>query len=120
MGVAPHLLDRIRGEFREMPGLKISITQACRLWNLNEEVCRDALDALIAEGFLLRTPSGGFIALPSALRMEKAALLQDCRTWRCPNCQHLNSVPAIDASRVSVTFRCTACTRIVSGRPASA
>jgi hypothetical protein len=46
--------------------------QACRLWNLRELQCRDALDALIAEGFLLQTPSGAFIAVPFATRVVKA------------------------------------------------
>ncbi len=33
MEAIPDLLERIRGEFLEMPGLKLSIEQACRLWN---------------------------------------------------------------------------------------
>ena len=28
-------LHRIRGEFREMPGLKLTIAQAARLWQLD-------------------------------------------------------------------------------------
>ena len=58
MAVTPDLLERIRGEFREMPGMKLTIDQACRLWNLNDVQCRDPVDALIAERFLIRTPSG--------------------------------------------------------------
>jgi hypothetical protein len=49
------LLDRIRGEFLEMPDLKLTTAQGCRLWNLAEALCRDALDLLRAEGFLVRT-----------------------------------------------------------------
>jgi hypothetical protein len=30
------LTDRIRSEFRELPGLKITFQQACRLWHSNE------------------------------------------------------------------------------------
>jgi hypothetical protein len=33
MDVSPELLDRIRAEFLERPGLKITTAQACRLWN---------------------------------------------------------------------------------------
>jgi hypothetical protein len=32
------LTDRIRSEFRELPGLKITFQQACRLWHSNEAV----------------------------------------------------------------------------------
>ena len=67
------LIGRIRGEFIEMPGLKLNFQQACRLWNLSASACREALDALRAEGFLYQTPSGAFIAFPSATRMLKAA-----------------------------------------------
>jgi hypothetical protein len=122
MSVSPELLDRIRGEFLEMPDLKISTPQACRLWNLNESHCREALDLLIAEGFLLRTPSGAFIALPSATRMATAALPEPM-SWRCPFCQHLNSIAAAESSRLqrpATTFRCTACARVVRPQAASA
>lgn len=115
MGVTPGLLERIRGEFREMPGMKLTIDQACRLWNLKDEQCREAVDALIAESFLLRTPSGAFIAMPSAARAVKIAPV-DVRAIRCSHCQHLNSSPA-DSShrRIPVhTFRCGACGRIVN------
>ena len=107
------LLDRIRGEFREMPDLKITIAQACRLWNLAEALCRYALDLLRAEGFLVRTPSGAYIALPSATRMANASGPDHLMSSRCPHCQHLNSIPGAQSSRspVPMTFRCVACSR---------
>jgi hypothetical protein len=40
------------------PGLKLTTDQAFRLWNLKEAQCINALEALIAEGFLMRTPAG--------------------------------------------------------------
>jgi len=123
MSVSPALLDRIRGEFLEMPGLKITIAQACRLWNLNAPRCREALDVLVGEGFLVRTPSGAFIALPSAARPVKVAITERHLSWRCPHCQHLNSIAAAESSRLqrpSTTFRCSACARVVRPRAASA
>ena len=39
------LLSRIRGEFREMPGLRLSLEQAMRLWSLDRATCVDVLDA---------------------------------------------------------------------------
>jgi hypothetical protein len=122
MSVSPALLDRIRGEFLEMPGLKITIAQACRLWNLNAPRCREALDVLVGEGFLVRTPSGAFIALPSAARPVKVAITERHLSWRCPHCQHLNSIAA-ESSRLQrplTTFRCSACARVVRPQAASA
>lgn len=114
MDVAPSLADRIRGEFREMPGLKLTPGQACRLWNLNERLCGQVLDQLVAEGFLFRTPSGAFIAAPAADRMAlKAALPHPMRALRCPSCRHLNSLPAEILVRPAATIRCAACARVV-------
>ena len=64
-GIAPsdeslYLLPRIRGEFREMPGLHLTLGQAARLFDLGEDACRVAFGALTDEGFLARTPAGTF------------------------------------------------------------
>jgi hypothetical protein len=45
-------LQRIRGEYTEMPGLTLTIAQASRLWRLEGDVCQDLLDRLVADGFL--------------------------------------------------------------------
>jgi DNA-binding GntR family transcriptional regulator len=69
------LATRIRGEFAEMPGLKLTMAQACRLWHTDEGAVSEALDALVAEGFVTRTASGAFMALPRPrARSVKAAL----------------------------------------------
>lgn len=47
-----HLINRIRAEFVEMPGLELSLPQAARLWNLGVEDCRQILDVLEGAGFL--------------------------------------------------------------------
>ena len=104
------LIGRIRGEFIEMPGLKLSFQQACRLWNLSATACREALDALRAEGFLYQTPSGAFIAFPSATRMLKTE--SPSQRLRCPHCFHLNSVNAA-ANETVISFRCAACRKLV-------
>jgi hypothetical protein len=119
MGVTPGLLERIRGEFREMPGMKVTIDQACRLWNVNEAQCRNAVDALISEGFLLQTPSGAFIAVPLAAWTVKIAP-PDVRGIRSSHCQYLNSIPedSIQGRIPLQTFRCGACGRIVDAVPA--
>ena len=56
------LLTRIRGEFQEMPGLKLTIAQACRLWQLEVHTCEALLDALVEQRFLAQTVNGAFVA----------------------------------------------------------
>lgn len=68
------LIDRVRGEYREMPGLKLTVAQACRLSQLDRLTCEAMLEQLIHEEFLHQTPSGAYIALPVAARPIKAAL----------------------------------------------
>jgi hypothetical protein len=58
--VTPALLAQIRGEFREMPGLSLTLRQASRLWNLDPLTCDVALRVLVEEQFLARTRLGGF------------------------------------------------------------
>lgn len=60
------LLARIRGEFGEMPGLRLSLAQACRLWQLDATTCLALLDELVAEGYLHHTREGMYIAFPIA------------------------------------------------------
>lgn len=58
--VTPALLAQIRGEFREMPGLSLTLRQASRLWNLDPLTCDVALRMLVEELFLARTRLGAF------------------------------------------------------------
>ena len=52
------LCTRIIGEFLEMPGLNVTIPQACRLWSIGRPQCVRILDTLIASGFLRRSGDG--------------------------------------------------------------
>jgi len=45
-------LARIRGEFLEMPGLRLTPGQARRLWGLDAPACDAALATLVRTGFL--------------------------------------------------------------------
>lgn len=60
------LLSRVRGEYREMPGLRLTVQEACRLWQIDARVCEVVLQELVAGGFLKRTNDGAFIAMPIA------------------------------------------------------
>lgn len=57
------LLYRIRGEFLEMPGLRLTQEQAARLWNMDAAVCAAALMRLVADRFLTRTRHGAYVRL---------------------------------------------------------
>lgn len=50
------VVDRVRGEFVEMPGLELTLPQAVRLWTLGTDDCRFVIDALVDAGFLKWTP----------------------------------------------------------------
>jgi hypothetical protein len=52
--------DRVRGEFREMPGLALTLGQASRLWSLDEATCAEVLAQLVSTGFLCQRPDGAF------------------------------------------------------------
>ena len=49
------LCTRMIGEFLEMPGLSVTIPQACRLWSIDQPRCVRVLDALLGSGFLRRS-----------------------------------------------------------------
>ena len=55
------VVTRLRNEFIEMPGLRLTIPQAMRLWGLNHEECTEAVEKLIRDSFLKRTRKGDMI-----------------------------------------------------------
>jgi hypothetical protein len=55
------VVQRVRGEFLEMPGLRLTPQQARRLWRLDESACEKVLGALVADRFLARTRDGAFV-----------------------------------------------------------
>ena len=54
-------LNRVRGEFEEMPCMRVTTEQACALFGLQEPVSSWVLEHLAAEGFLVRTAQGEFV-----------------------------------------------------------
>jgi hypothetical protein len=67
------LIRRVRGEYLEMPGMSLTLPQACRLWQQDAHTCQAALELLVAERFLGRTRDGAFVLIGTA-RMLKAAI----------------------------------------------
>jgi hypothetical protein len=56
----PHntLLTRLRAEYLEMPGLRLTLEQAQRLCDVERALCKTVLDALVADKVLC-VKSGG-------------------------------------------------------------
>jgi hypothetical protein len=46
------LLRRVRDEYREMPGMRLTLDQAARLWDLERHACEQAFRSLVASHYL--------------------------------------------------------------------
>lgn len=55
------LVTRVRGEYREMPGMRLTVDQAMRLWMLDRETCSDVLSSLVAARFLELDRNGRYV-----------------------------------------------------------
>lgn len=54
-------VSRVRGEFEEMPGLRLTERQAQKLWALDAASCSTILRVLVDHRFLMKTSSGAFV-----------------------------------------------------------
>lgn len=54
------VLQRVRGEYLEMPGLRLTTAQAQRLWGLDRAACDAVLGALVGAKFLFCSRDGAF------------------------------------------------------------
>ena len=54
------LVKRVRGEYREMPGMRLTIDQAMRLWKLDRGTCATVLNSLVAAHFLDQDRAGRY------------------------------------------------------------
>ena len=52
------LVERIQGEFNEMPGMQLTEAQAARLWGVEPTACHSVVEWLVGTEFLRRTASG--------------------------------------------------------------
>ncbi len=55
------LVERVRGEFMEMPGLQLTMSQAARLWGLDTTACQHVVEVLVESSFLRWTPNGKIV-----------------------------------------------------------
>ena len=68
-------LDRLRAEFLEMPGLRLTSPQARRLWGLEAAACDALLGALVDANFLFKTRDGAFMRVEYAAPVKASLLL---------------------------------------------
>jgi hypothetical protein len=54
------LVERIRAEFLEQPGLRLTEAQASRLWQLDRGTCEKALGVLTSAAFLTCAADGRY------------------------------------------------------------
>lgn len=54
------LLARVRCEFLEMPGLRLTVAQAARLWDLDHHTACALLQALVDMRFLAQGRDGSY------------------------------------------------------------
>jgi hypothetical protein len=60
-GMLEDLLHRVRAEFLEMPGLRVTRAQARRLWALEPALCEAVLTTLVEANFLVESRNASFM-----------------------------------------------------------
>jgi hypothetical protein len=69
------VLQRIQGEYVEMPGLRLTEAQARRLWDLESDVCKALLGSLVDARFLVQTRDGAFVRCEGARAMATVSTM---------------------------------------------
>lgn len=65
MSTSPHqeVLERIRAEYLEMPGMRLKVQQVQRLCGVERSLCQVVLDSLIEAKFLCLRSDGSYARL---------------------------------------------------------
>ena len=61
------LLRKVRGEYRELPAMRLTIEQAMRLWNIDRQACARVFNSLVASHFLEIDVFGRFMTTKNEL-----------------------------------------------------
>jgi len=77
-------VERLRAEFLEMPGLRLTLNQIHRFCGLERSMCSAALDALVRERFLCANADGTYARLTdgNAERLRPAKVELDSSDLR--------------------------------------
>ena len=52
------IVRRVVSEYQQMPGLRLTLLQACRLFGLDQAACERVMSGLVSIGFLTRGSRG--------------------------------------------------------------
>jgi hypothetical protein len=74
------LLNRLRGEFMEMPGLRLTAEQVRRLCGIERAMCQVVLDLLLESKFLCVNPDGFYSRPPEGRPSRPHSAKADLRT----------------------------------------
>ena len=74
--MSQHTVERLRAEFVEMPGLRLTPEQARRLCGVELGQCAAALDTLVREKFLCAKPDGTYARLTDGEPQPRPRLLK--------------------------------------------
>jgi hypothetical protein len=55
------ILERLRAEYREMPGMRLKLEQVQRLCGIEQPLCKLALEALVEAKFLRLGSDGTYV-----------------------------------------------------------
>ena len=66
-------IERLRSEFLEMPGLRLTAGQVHRFCGVEANACAVALDELVQEKFLLRKADGTYARMTDGVVRRKPA-----------------------------------------------
>jgi hypothetical protein len=93
--VLEELLERIRAEYLEMPGLRLTAVQVQRLCGLDASTCAALLDALVAVEFLRRDPDGHYIRRDASI-MSRSSMQSDVRAGEDTGCRDVDPAAVAD------------------------
>ena len=71
------ILERLRAEYLEMPGMRLKLEQVQRLCGIEPSVCKVALDALVESKFLCVRSDGSYVRVGDAPVPRQRASLSD-------------------------------------------
>jgi hypothetical protein len=74
------VVQRVRGEYLEMPGLRLKAEQVQRLCGIERTVCQIVLDTLVTSKFLYMKPDGHYVRVTEGLFSRPDAAKADLRT----------------------------------------
>jgi hypothetical protein len=66
------ILERLRAEYREMPGMRLTLEQVRRLCGIEQPLCKVALEALVEAKFLHLGSDGAYVLFESESRISDA------------------------------------------------